>query len=136
MRCIRPIHPPIVVSQPFGPTSYSGEPAFGYWMHFHQGTDYACPIGTAVLAMAPGKVVIGHDDEWGYGTHILIDHLNGFRTLYGHLSKSLVSDGQSVAMGQEIALSGNTGNSTGPHLHAGLLMADDYPLPLQVVLFD
>ena len=54
---------------------------------------------------------------WGYGQHIIINHGNGFSTLYGHLSKFLVRRGQKVLRGQLIGLIGSTGKSTGPHLH-------------------
>lgn len=131
----RPLRGIPEITQPFGPTTYEGEPAWGPWLHFHQGTDYACPIGTPVYAMGPGVVRIGHDDEWGYGTHLLIEHPNGCRSLYGHLSEILVKDGVHVDQGAMIAYSGNTGNSTGPHLHAGVITAYDYPLPLQAFIF-
>lgn len=136
MKLIRPLIGSPIITQPFGPTDVVGEPAFHIWPHFHQGTDYACPIGTLVMAMGAGTVRIGHDDEWGYGTHCTVDHGNGFRTLYGHLNQIIAHDGDHVGQGQTIAHSGNTGNSTGPHLHAGVITAYDYPLPLQAFIFD
>lgn len=82
----------------------------------HKGVDWAVPIGTIVAASNAGTVV---QAGWlsGYGYAVYIDHGDGRQTRYGHLSKVLVKVGQTVAQGQKIALSGNTGRSTGPHLH-------------------
>ncbi|GAA3900426.1 hypothetical protein GCM10022228_08650 [Halomonas cibimaris] len=82
----------------------------------HNGTDFAMPIGTPVTAPAGGRVerVVKH---YAAGRYIVIRHDNGYRTRYLHLSKPLVKKGQRVEMGERIALSGNTGRSTGPHLH-------------------
>ena len=135
MKIIRPLLGEPDITQPFGPTSFVGEPPFAGFPHFHQGVDYACPIGTPVRACAAGLMRLGHDDEWGYGIHALVDHLNGVRSLYGHLSEILFKDGEHVSAGTTIARSGNTGNSTGPHLHWGLLTAYDYPIPPAVLLF-
>ena len=82
----------------------------------HQGLDMATPTGTAVMASC-GGVVTRAGWMGGYGYAVFIQHPGGRETRYAHLSKVLVSAGQSVAQGQKIALSGNTGNSTGPHLH-------------------
>ncbi len=83
---------------------------------YHQGIDWATPVGTAVYASSGGTVTKA---GWGsgYGNVIYIKHPDGRETRYGHLSKCLVSSGQHVSQGQKIALSGNTGRSTGPHLH-------------------
>ncbi|MEA2117985.1 peptidoglycan DD-metalloendopeptidase family protein [Halovibrio sp. HP20-50] len=82
----------------------------------HNGTDFAMPIGTPVLAPANGRVerVTNHPAA---GRYIVVRHDNGYRTRYLHLSRPLVSQGDRVTMGERIALSGNTGRSTGPHLH-------------------
>ncbi len=82
----------------------------------HNGTDFAMPIGTSVVAPADGRVerVANHAAA---GRYVVIRHDNGYRTRYLHLSKPLVSVGERVTMGERIALSGNTGRSTGPHLH-------------------
>ncbi|MDO4294300.1 MAG: M23 family metallopeptidase [Eubacteriales bacterium] len=82
----------------------------------HQGIDWATPTGTAVMASSGGTVTRA---GWGsgYGYVVYIQHEGGRETRYGHLSKVLVSVGQKVSQGQKIALSGNTGRSTGPHLH-------------------
>lgn len=82
----------------------------------HKGIDWAVPIGTAVVASNTGTVV---QAGWssGYGYAVFINHDDGRQTRYGHLSKVLVKAGQRVEQGQRIALSGNSGRSTGPHLH-------------------
>lgn len=83
---------------------------------FHTGIDLANKHGTAIKAAQSGKVTfVGW--KGNYGRTIVIDHLNGYKTLYGHNSKILVQKGQWVQTGQKIALMGNTGRSTGPHLH-------------------
>lgn len=82
----------------------------------HKGVDWAVPIGTAVVASNAGTVTKA---GWasGYGYAVYIRHADGRETRYAHLSKVLVKAGQTVSQGQRIALSGNTGRSTGPHLH-------------------
>lgn len=83
---------------------------------FHQGVDIACPAGTPVFAALPGKVVCA---GWKglYGYCVTVASRSGVETLYAHLSRIDVRPGQQVEQGQQIALSGNTGHSTGPHLH-------------------
>ena len=83
---------------------------------YHQGVDIAVPTGTAVWASSGGTVIVA-GWQGGYGNVIYIQHPDGRVTRYGHLSRIEVSPGQKVSQGQRIALSGNTGNSTGPHLH-------------------
>lgn len=82
----------------------------------HKGIDWATPTGTAVMASSGGTVSVAGWQS-GYGYVVYINHPDGKQTRYGHLSKVLVSVGQQVKQGQKIALSGNTGRSTGPHLH-------------------
>ncbi|AUD59984.1 MULTISPECIES: peptidoglycan DD-metalloendopeptidase family protein [Shewanella] len=82
----------------------------------HNGTDFSVPIGTKVIAPGDGVVSLVTDHQFA-GKYIVIDHGGKYRTRYLHLSKSLVRKGQRVTRGQVIALSGNTGRSTGPHLH-------------------
>ncbi len=83
---------------------------------YHAGTDYAAPIGTPVKAAAAGVVTFsGH--AGGYGIMIQINHAGGVFTRYAHLSRAHVSEGQRVAQGTLIGRVGNTGRSTGPHLH-------------------
>lgn len=90
---------------------------FGYrWGRLHAGVDVGVPIGTTVRASRAGQVITA---GWvgGYGNCVIIDHGDGISTRYGHLSEVTVSVGQYVDQGQQVALSGNTGRSTGPHLH-------------------
>jgi murein DD-endopeptidase MepM/ murein hydrolase activator NlpD len=82
---------------------------------YHTGVDFAVPTGTDVLAVADGKIEAAN---WGkaYGTQ-LVQKVDGGWVIYAHLSKALVKAGDKVKKGQHIAESGNTGNSSGPHLH-------------------
>ncbi len=97
---------------------------------YHKGIDWATPVGTAVMASATGTVVKA---GWGsgYGYVVYINHADGRQTRYGHLSKVLVSPGQTVNQGQKIALSGNTGVSTGPHVHFEILINGSQVDPLK-----
>lgn len=85
----------------------------------HNGVDYAGPTGTPIYAVAPGKVVTSGYDKYS-GNKVAIRHADGSTTYYLHLSKRLVSVGQQVRSRQLIAKMGNTGRSTGPHLHFGV----------------
>lgn len=91
------------------------------WGRMHKGVDWACSVGTTIKASSGGTVASA---GWvnGYGYCITISHPDGKRTRYAHLSKILVSAGEKVKQGEKIALSGNTGNSTGPHLHFEILV--------------
>ncbi len=93
-------------------TSYYGP----RWGRAHEGIDFAAPMGSPIRAVSSGRVVYS---GWatGYGYVVIIEHQRGLRTLYAHNSKLLVSEGESVGKGEVISRSGNTGNSTGPHLH-------------------
>ncbi len=95
----------------------SGSISQGYWGG-HRAIDIAGRVGAAVSA-ADGGFVTTAGGGWngGYGNEIIIDHGNGFSTLYGHLNSIFVSAGETVSAGQQIGTMGNTGNSTGPHLH-------------------
>lgn len=82
----------------------------------HSGLDIAVPIGTPIRASGGGTVTeLGEDAE--YGLFVILDHPGQYRSLYGHASRLLVGEGDTVAAGQVIALAGSTGRSTGPHLH-------------------
>ena len=96
---------------------------------YHKGIDWATPVGTAVMASSTGTV---SKAGWGsgYGYVVYINHADGRQTRYGHLSKVLVSVGQKVTQGQKIALSGNTGVSTGPHVHFEILINGSQVNPL------
>ncbi|MBO5817852.1 MAG: M23 family metallopeptidase [Paludibacteraceae bacterium] len=83
---------------------------------FHQGMDFTAPTGTEIFATGNAKVVFSGWKQ-GYGNTVILDHGYGYQTLYAHLYKSLVNVGQKVRRSDVIALVGNTGKSTGPHLH-------------------
>ncbi len=97
---------------------------------YHKGVDWAVPTGTSVYASCGGTVAKA---GWGsgYGYVVYINHEDGRQTRYGHLSKVLVKSGQSVKQGERIALSGNTGISTGPHLHFEILINGSQVNPLK-----
>ncbi len=88
-------------------------------IHGHNGVDIAATPGTPVLASAGGKVIVAKLGGYngGYGNLIIITHAGGIQTVYGHLRDVYVTQGQSVAQGETIGTVGNTGRSTGPHLH-------------------
>jgi murein DD-endopeptidase MepM/ murein hydrolase activator NlpD len=88
---------------------------------FHRGMDLSATMGTPVKASGAGRVVTAqvHGD---YGLAVILEHANGLRSLYGHLDKVLVRPGQRVEGGHVIALSGNSGRSTGPHVHYEVLL--------------
>lgn len=83
----------------------------------HSGIDYGCPTGTPILASNDGVIKYSAYDPTGYGKYIIIQHDDGNATLYAHLSSREVSEGQTVRQGDIIGYSGQTGYSTGPHLH-------------------
>jgi murein DD-endopeptidase MepM/ murein hydrolase activator NlpD len=83
---------------------------------FHAGTDFSAPVGTKVIATADGTVAFSGFDK-GYGKKVVIEHGNGYQTIYAHLSKAVIRQGQHIRRGDIIAFSGNSGLSTGPHLH-------------------
>jgi len=88
-------------------------------LSFHSGIDFRANTGTPVLASLDG-VVSFTGENWLYGKHIIISHSNGYKTMYGHLNSFSVKKGDRVTRGKKIAESGNTGYSTGPHLHFGI----------------
>ena len=85
----------------------------------HTGIDYACPVGTPILASAEGQVMSVGWDKTGFGWHVILLHGSGVGTLYAHLAliPSNIAAGVWVKQGDVIGYSGSTGNSTGPHLH-------------------
>jgi murein DD-endopeptidase MepM/ murein hydrolase activator NlpD len=110
------------ITQKFGKTSSSGRL---YASGTHNGVDMGTSVGTKVLSAATGKVIgSGNTDQypgcWSYGKWVLVEHGNGLSTLYAHLSSIKVSNGDIVGRGETLGLSGNTGYSTGPHLHMTL----------------
>jgi murein DD-endopeptidase MepM/ murein hydrolase activator NlpD len=100
---------------------------------FHEGLDIAARTGTLIVAPADG-VVSAVGEIYGYGTILTISHGYNLRTRYAHLSKVLVKKGQSVKRGEKIALVGNTGRSTGPHLHYEVVLNGVPVDPLNYIL--
>jgi murein DD-endopeptidase MepM/ murein hydrolase activator NlpD len=104
------------------PLPYTSNITSGYggrWGRFHSGIDIASGgvNGQSIVAADGGTVEWAGYDSSGYGNYVIINHNNGYKTLYGHCSALYVSSGQSVSKGQSIAAVGSTGDSTGPHLH-------------------
>ncbi len=89
----------------------------GRWGRQHKGLDIKVYIGDTIRAAFSGKVRIVRYEGGGYGNYIVIRHTNGLETIYGHLSKQLVKENETVRAGEPIGLGGNTGRSTGSHLH-------------------
>ena len=87
------------------------------WGRMHKGIDVAGPVGTPIVASAPGVVSYAGYNDGGFGYLVEIDHADGSMTRYAHNSRILVSSGQQVAQGQQVSEMGSTGFSTGPHLH-------------------
>ncbi len=119
----------VKVTQYFGNTPFSTQNPQVYNGSGHNGIDFAASVGTSIYSAGDGVVSgSGNSDDActgvSYGRWILVKHNNGLSTLYAHLSNNLVSDGQRVTAGQKIALSGNTGYSTGPHLHFTVYASD------------
>jgi murein DD-endopeptidase MepM/ murein hydrolase activator NlpD len=109
----------IYVTSPYAPR----------WGGFHRGTDFRASVGTPVKSMAEGVVVgTGDTDKCcpgaSFGKWILIEYNNGLSSTYGHLSLISVSKGQKVSRGQVVGYSGNTGSSTGPHLHVSVYVSE------------
>ena len=100
-------------------TSYYGYRMDPFYkvMKFHEGVDFSAPVGTEIYSTGDGDVVSLNSGKREYGNSVLIDHGFGFKTFYAHCNKILVKPGQKVKRGQVIATIGNTGKSTGPHLH-------------------
>ncbi|MFG2573112.1 M23 family metallopeptidase [Streptomyces sp. NPDC048481] len=109
------------------------------WQSTHSGQDFAVPSGTKVMAAHGGTVVKaggnGAGDGPAYGNAVVIKHANGVYSQYAHLSRIEVKIGQVVKTGQEIARSGNTGNSSGPHLHFEIRKTANYGSAINPVAF-
>ena len=99
--------PSTKITSPFGPR----------WRRMHNGLDLKVNVGDTIVAAFDGKVRIVKFERRGYGKYVVIRHDNGLETVYGHLSKQLVEENQLVKAGEIIGLGGNTGRSTGSHLH-------------------
>jgi murein DD-endopeptidase MepM/ murein hydrolase activator NlpD len=113
------------INQGYGPTSQTGFINDAY--NFHNGIDIDANIGDPIKSAGDGVVkAIGNDGKYAYGKWVAIDHQNGLITLYGHFSGYAVSVGQKVKAGQIIGYAGNTGFSTGPHLHFTVYAANTF----------
>ena len=99
--------PSRVITSNFGPR----------WGRMHKGLDIKVYIGDTIYAAFSGKVRVVRYEARGYGNYVVIRHNNGLETIYGHMSKNLVRENENVRAGDPIGLGGNTGRSTGPHLH-------------------
>jgi murein DD-endopeptidase MepM/ murein hydrolase activator NlpD len=99
---------------------------------FHDGLDIACPEGTDVVAARDGSVMAaGYSSS--YGNYVKLTYDDGYVALYAHLSKITTRAGEGVRQGQTVAYSGNTGRSTGPHLHYGLFRNGQYVNPIDYI---
>ena len=114
----------VVSPAPSAPVKGSGQfawptfgPIFTYFSPYHTGIDISPPYGSPIYAADAGRAVRMEKLNWGYGWYLVIDHGNGYSTSYSHVSEFLVDIGETVKRGQLIARVGNTGKTTGPHLH-------------------
>jgi murein DD-endopeptidase MepM/ murein hydrolase activator NlpD len=114
------------ITSKFGPRRY----------RYHYGTDLKLQIGDSVRVAFAGKVRIVDYEKRGYGHYVVVRHINGFETVYAHLSKVLVELNQEVTGGEVIALGGNTGRSTGPHLHFEFRYLGNAINPAEIVNFE
>lgn len=117
------------VTQNYGKTSFSSKGA--YQGKPHNGLDFGTPVGTPIIAAEKGKVIAVADQDLycprgAYGRFVAIEHYNNLTTLYAHLSKWIVKEGDMVEKGQVIGYSGRTGYATGPHLHFGVYASQTF----------
>ncbi|MEI7463204.1 MAG: peptidoglycan DD-metalloendopeptidase family protein [Candidatus Taylorbacteria bacterium] len=127
----------VKITQYFGNTDFSNANPQIYNGKGHTGLDFRASIGTPVIAALSGTIIGSSNTDlvrgcYSYGQWLMIKHANGLSTLYGHLSLRSVSVGDKIATGQIIGYSGNTGYSTGPHLHFGVYASDG----VQIKKFD
>ena len=130
--CI-PSVPPVIpdrnvyrLSSSFG---YRSDPFSGNKKR-HTGLDFACKVGNEVHATADGVVESVRTDAYGYGKYVIVNHGFGYKTRYAHLSQINVKVGDKVSRGSTIALSGNSGRSSGPHLHYEVMYKGSYVNPI------
>ena len=117
------------LTSPFGMRLH---PVLGY-NRMHNGIDMACAQGTPIYATRAGTVTTASYQAGGAGYYVSINHLDGFSSIYMHMTHYVVSAGQSVSQGQLIGYVGSTGISTGPHLHFGISYAGSYVNPLAYI---
>lgn len=122
----RPVKKPFYISQNYGVTDFSkGAYASGE----HNGVDYVARGNKDIIAAADGKVIATGDmGRYGYGKWVAINHDNGIITLYGHLSSIKAKSGKKVEQGDKIGVMGNTGYSTGPHVHFTVFVASTFDI--------
>ncbi|MEM9261717.1 MAG: M23 family metallopeptidase, partial [Bacteroidota bacterium] len=127
-----PIGGPIDISSEYG---LRRNPFGGYGYENHEGTDFVGPYDTDIFATADGTV---EKSEYygGYGEMVTVDHGYGYETLYAHLSKRAVEVGEKVKRGDVVGYLGNTGRSTGPHLHYGVYYRGQSINPRKVMKMD
>ncbi len=131
-----PVGSPFIITQSYGMTNFAKSGAYGYGENGkpipHNGVDFGAPVGTPIYAVADGMVIAdGDSGRYAYGKWIALHHsIDGkeFITLYGHLNKKSVKKGESVKEGDRIGDMGNTGYSTGPHLHFGVYSASSFEI--------
>ena len=117
------------LTSPFGMRKH---PVLGV-VRMHNGIDMSCAQGTPIYATRAGKVTRTAYQAGGAGNYVSINHLDGFSSIYMHMTHYVVSEGQTVSQGQLIGYVGNTGISTGPHLHFGISYAGSYVNPLAYI---
>ena len=117
------------LTSPFGMRTH---PILGY-QRMHNGIDMACAQGTPIYATRAGTVTTASYQAGGAGYYVSINHLDGFSSVYMHMTNYVVSAGQSVSQGQLLGYVGSTGLSTGPHLHFGISYAGTYVNPLAYI---
>ncbi len=119
--------------QPISNKSLKHQPSgFGWRTHpiyktqeFHPGMDFSAPQGTVIYSTGDGIIERADATAQGYGNHVVVNHGYGYKTLYGHMLRYVVSRGQKVKRGQLIGYVGNTGLSTGPHVHYEVIKAGE-----------
>jgi murein DD-endopeptidase MepM/ murein hydrolase activator NlpD len=117
------------ISSPFG---FRKSP-FTNKKEFHAGIDFIAAKGTKIIAPANGKVFSTGHDQW-LGNYVVLHHPAGFKTIYGHMEEIHVREGAEIRRGDRIGLVGNTGLSTSPHLHYGMIKGDRAVDPMQFIL--
>lgn len=136
MKFLYPVPPSSIVTQTF--EEHVRRAKANNWQYYNGGIDWAVPSGTPIKAAQDGAVKEVRNDATGYGTHVRVEHANGYLTIYAHMQKIDVKVGDTVKAGQVVGKSDNTGNSTGPHLHFELRKGNVPidPAPLLVTKLD
>ena len=125
---IMPINTNFLKSPPSG-YGYRTHPIYKA-QHFHKGMDFSASVGTPIYATGEGVIELAEYNNSGYGNHVVINHGFGYKTLYGHMVKIKTQKGKKVKRGELIGLVGNTGLSTGPHVHYEVMKNNEYLNPI------